>query len=394
VTSTPLLAIGCVASLACGSPARQPPAVPVPVHAPVPIGAVLSSYRAPLGCPDEQQYISSVESRSQTLQVHSATAGEAADRLRVRIQPDTGSAGWIGALQIEGVHALEREVRGQRCEDVALALALIAVLRLDAKAPATPPPLAARAAGSASLVREAESAAGTLLTDSAVEIVRSQRPRRAAVEAEPRDLAEPPDLAERPDAREPPRRAVSSPWQPSVAAHLGYVSAPSQALQGRLRVELQLGPRLQSGSVALGFSYADARDRNASADLDFALLGAQLDVCPLALVGAALWLRGCASLSGGALAVSVRALDDDLVSQSSSRAWAALGPGIEAGIPLDSSWTARALAEGSFLLVRDRFEVERIVGDEAGQPSQITRTLLYRPPFGSFAVLLGLGYAF
>jgi hypothetical protein len=221
-----------------------------------------------------------------------------------------------------------------------------------------------------------------LLPDSAVKIVRSQGPRRAAFEAEPSD------------AVAPPRRAASSSWQPSVAGHVGYVSAPSQALQGRLRVELQLGPRLQSGSVALGFSYAGASDRNASADLDFSLLGAQLEVCPLALVGAVLWLRGCASVSGGVLAVSVRALDDDLVSQSSSRAWAALGPGIEAGIPLGSSWTARALAEGSFLLVRDRFEVERIVGDEAGQPSQITRTLLYRPPFGSFAALLGLGYAF
>ncbi|MEY4551341.1 MAG: hypothetical protein RL685_7536, partial [Pseudomonadota bacterium] len=156
-TSLRVLAIGCLATWAqaCGSPARPPPAVPVPALGAGPIAVVLSSYRAPLGCPDEQQYVSFVESRSQTLQVHSAKAGGAADRLRVRILPDTGSAGWIGELQIEGVHALEREVRGQRCEDVALALALIAVLRLDAKAP-TATRLAAPVVGSASRVSEAE----------------------------------------------------------------------------------------------------------------------------------------------------------------------------------------------------------------------------------------------
>jgi hypothetical protein len=53
------------------------------------------------------------------------------DRVRVRIQPDTSSAGWVGLLQIDGAHALEREVQWERCQDVALALALITVLRLD-----------------------------------------------------------------------------------------------------------------------------------------------------------------------------------------------------------------------------------------------------------------------
>jgi hypothetical protein len=387
----------------------------------------LASYRAPPGCPDAQAYVSSVESRSQTLRLRSERGqAHVADRLRVRIQADAGSAGWRGQLQIEGTRALEREVHGERCEDVALALALIAVLRLDAKAtpPAAAPPAAAAAAsprastGPASGAAAAptsgaapaadatavtppgeptpaargappalsrEPAGDVLLPDRAVEIVRSTGPRRlvsGAAEAAP----------ERDEATAT-REAASSQWQPGIAAHVGYVSAPGHALQARLRGELQLGPRPQSGSVALGFGYASAGDRNASADLDFALLSAQLHVCPLAL-GAEVWLRACAVLSGGVFSVSARALDDDLVSQSSARAWAALGPGLEVGIPLGSGWSARALAEASFLLVRDSFEVERIVGDEAGQPSQITRTLLYRPPVGAFAASLGLGYAF
>lgn len=388
---------------------------------------VLSSYRAPPGCPDQQAYVSSVESRAQTLRLHAgAELAGATDRLRVRIQADGGSAGWLGQLQIEGANPLQRQVQGERCEDVALALALIAVLRLDARArtaespastatagSAAAPPTraepfaaAARSPSGASMAAPAQAAEppagsaapaapegaledGVLLPDSAVQIVRSRGPRRGAPDAELRDG----ELSDTPEAAGAARGSGGSAWQPSIAAHLGYVSAPSHALQARLRAELQLGPRLQSGSVALGFGYAGASDQNASADLDFALLSAQLDVCPLAL-GAEPWLRACTALSGGLFAVSAQALDDDLVSQSSTRAWAGLGPSLEVGVPLGSSWTLRVLAEGSFLLVRDSFEVERIVGDEDGQPSQITRTLLYRPPFGSFAASLGLGYAF
>lgn len=426
-----LAAAASAALLACSSAA--PRSLPASAAAPpAPAGVVLTSYRAPLGCPDEQAYVLSVERRSQTLRLSaSGEEADAADRLRVRIQPDTGSAGWRGQLQIEGAHPLEREVRGERCEDVALALALITVLRLDANARsigsapaastaptgatgsggAAVPPSAAAPANSAAAAEqgtrrppgsrapsapETEPADGVLLPDSAVRIVRSRGPRRAAPGGELHDDDEPSavgGLRDTADAAERGSGTGGAEWQPSIAAHLGYLSAPSGALQARLRAELQLGPRLQSGSVALGFGYAGASDQNASADLDFALLSAQLDVCPLAL-GAAPWLRACAALSGGAFAVSAQALDDDLVSQSSTRAWAALGPSLEAGVPLGSSWTLRLLAETSFLLVRDSFEVERIVGDEAGQPSQITRTLLYRPPFGSFAASLGLGYAF
>ncbi len=346
-----------------------------------------------------------MESRSQTLRLGFGSAGTGAvDRLRVRIRPDVSSGGWLGQLQIEGSHALEREVRGERCADVALALALIAVLRLDAgaRAPEDESPLVPPAERSPDASGNAPSAPGqapaddVLLPDSAVQIVRSRRLRPSALGSdldETASRAEPGDDQLPRDSSDASASRSSSAWRPALAAHLGYVSAPSQALQARLRAELQLGPRLQSGSIALGFGYAGASDQNASADLDFALLSAQLDVCPLAL-GAAPWLRACAALSGGVFAVSAQALDDDLVSQSSTRPWAALGPSLEAGAPLGSGWTLRALAEVSFLLVRDTFEVERIVGDEAGQPSRITRTLLYRPPFGSFAAALGLGYAF
>jgi hypothetical protein len=102
---------------------------------------VLSSYRAPLGCPTQQEYLDFVAQRSVTLRLTPeasapGAAPEAAQspesaRVSLRIQPDTSSAGWVGALRIEGADALEREVRGERCQDVVVALALITVLRLD-----------------------------------------------------------------------------------------------------------------------------------------------------------------------------------------------------------------------------------------------------------------------
>src|SRR5262245_59022349 len=123
---------------ACGGGAG-PRSVASPQPALGAVPHVLSSYHAPLGCPTEREYLSEIASRSATLQLVPESAGvHSSDRLRVRIQPDTSSAGWVGALQIEGAHPLEREVRGERCQDVALALALITVLRLerDAASPA------------------------------------------------------------------------------------------------------------------------------------------------------------------------------------------------------------------------------------------------------------------
>jgi hypothetical protein len=71
-----------------------------------------------------------VRARSATLELEERAAG-GGDRVDVRLDPDLDAPGWLGLLRIEGARPLEREVRGERCQDVVEALALITVLRLE-----------------------------------------------------------------------------------------------------------------------------------------------------------------------------------------------------------------------------------------------------------------------
>src|SRR4029079_10406685 len=116
---------------------------------------VLSSYRAPLGCPTQREYLDFVAKRAATLRLMPASAPPGSvpeeappdsDQVRVRVQPDTSSAGWVGVLRIEGADALEREVRGERCQDVVLALAFVTVLRLHRRRAEAASPGGARGA--------------------------------------------------------------------------------------------------------------------------------------------------------------------------------------------------------------------------------------------------------
>jgi hypothetical protein len=144
-------AIGAILAAAAGCAVSASPPNLAPAAATA-AAHVLASYRAPLGCPTQREYLDYVASRAVTLQllpeaqVESALL-DGATRVRVRIQPDSASAGWIGALRIEGAQALEREVRGERCQDVAQALALITVLRLDERAGEAPGAQPSAAAG-------------------------------------------------------------------------------------------------------------------------------------------------------------------------------------------------------------------------------------------------------
>jgi hypothetical protein len=89
-------------------------------------------YGAPPDCPDVDRYAGHVRSRSTNLSIQpEADALAAADAVDVQVQPAADAPGWLGRVTIEGPLALDREVRGARCEDVVAALALITVLRLE-----------------------------------------------------------------------------------------------------------------------------------------------------------------------------------------------------------------------------------------------------------------------
>ena len=429
----------------CGGSASAPSVAPAAAVA-VAGARVLASYRAPLGCPTQQEYLDYVASRSATLQllpeaqVQSAML-DAATRVRVRIQPDSESAGWIGALRIEGVRALEREVRGERCQDVAQALALITVLRLDERAgeaPAALPSAAAERAGTASPavepapaapVPEAAAAPGSVMEPESEPPSPSPSPEPAEPEpvpAEPSAVARAAAAAASATAAAaaasaavsaaaqsrtampletagsalpPPERPVDvgapaapqrgSDWRPVLVAQAGYAAAPSHALQAQLLGELRLG----SWVAGLGAGYSVASEANSDADLDFQLFTAQLALCPVGGELAVFWWRACAELEGGALRVSVSARDPSLETQASTRPWFALGPSLQAGWSFARRWALRAAAGGSLMLVRDRFEVKREEGGEGGEV-RVEYNTLYRPPPLSFELLLGVSYSF
>ena len=439
----------------CGASASPPNVAPAAATA---VGAsVLASYRAPLGCPTQQEYLGYVASRSARLQLLpeaqvEAAMLDAATRVRVRIQPDSASAGWIGALRIEGALALEREVRGERCQDVAQALALIAVLRLDERAgeapgalpsaaaeragagssgaepaPAAPLPSAAAEQGAApaaapeavtgseneqavlaeqgvaaeAAAAAASEAAAAAAASAAVSAAAAESKGAASAASEPVAAAPAAERIAAPVSNALPAeerqldvgsRATEqrgSELQPVIVAQAGYAAAPSHALQAQLLGELRLG-RWVAGLAA---GYSVASESNSEADLGFQLFTAQLSLCPVGGELSVFWWRACAELEGGALRVSVSARDPSLEPEASTRPWFALGPSLQAGWPFARQWALRAAAGGSLMLVRDRFQVERDEGGEGGELQKEYNTL-YRPPPLSFELLLGLSYAF
>lgn len=128
--------VAAVASMGCGGASEPPPAAPAPARAPAsapppPVrAAVQLSYLAPSDCPSVDGYLSHIRARSATLVLQPGEAGDG-DSVDVRLDPDLEQPGWLGVVRIEGTRPLEREVRGEHCEDVVAALALITVLRLE-----------------------------------------------------------------------------------------------------------------------------------------------------------------------------------------------------------------------------------------------------------------------
>jgi hypothetical protein len=94
------------------------------------IRVVSLSYAAPAGCPDIDGYTSHVRARSSTL-TFEPSGVQAPDSVDVAVDSAPDESGWVGRVTIVGTLALQREVRGARCEDVVAALALITVLRME-----------------------------------------------------------------------------------------------------------------------------------------------------------------------------------------------------------------------------------------------------------------------
>jgi hypothetical protein len=411
--------------------------------------SVSVAYHAPAECPGYDAYARHVANRSAHLEL------EAEDNrlknvgsVRAQVTLERNDTGWVGHLSLAGFVPPDRQVEGERCEDVVAALALITVLRLErSRAPAelessvvtpvlrdvqttpaprnttvpavpessTPP--RAEASGAVAPARTKKPGPSRIRRSSArrvptrkpgeaeVAAARAAAASRPSVASPRPDVAEPRPPAQRASARqrvgivstEPDavRAAASSAELESLEMGLlgqvGYASVPSHALKLTLGGELRFGATSQSWIMALSFSYARGSAGGSFGEAALSLWSAELDLCPpgVDLTGG-LWLQPCAFVRGGVIDVSVAEGDRPLSSIDALRPWLALGPSLMVGLPLSSHFSLRALGQVAFQLVRDRFDSERVAEEDA-TPERVT---LYRPEAMSFELGLGMAYAF
>lgn len=456
-------------SLGCGgasTPEPAPPAAAAPAGpAPPARRLVRLSYLAPSDCPTVDGYVSYVRARSTSLDLQER-GGEAADSVDVRLDPELERPGWLGQLRIQGSRPLEREVHGERCEDVVEALALITVLRLErgaagtaAAAPAagaaasTAPGAAGTSAATAATSTEAAPAstppAEPPAPEPAASVPKEEQPGEPAPAAAPAQSSEtpaapaesapvaPPEATSPTDAardesspagpvsgapavdepNEPPLRpdeptivpagserieadvssapngAPSDPFQAQLATLallVGYASVPGHhALELTLASELRYGETLRSWTSPIALVAARGNERVDAADLDIALLTAQLGLCPPAPLAESWgWLRPCANVRAGAVHVEVTPRVPQLDDTPAWRPWLALVPSLELGVPLSEHWTIRASAELAVQLVRDTF------GAALGDGVDPEVLPLYETELLSVEGALGVGYTF
>jgi hypothetical protein len=186
------------------------------------------AYLAPSDCPSVDAYLSHVRARSTSLELREG-GGAAADSVDVRLDPELDRPGWLGQLRIEGSRPLEREVHGERCQDVVEALALITVLRLEggeAAAAAGASPGAAPGAASGSSGATAASTPGAAPPTGG-----ATAPSAGAASSEPAPTspaAQPPAAEPQPPSSPTPTEPAEPPGSPTAPAEPAP-DAPSDA---------------------------------------------------------------------------------------------------------------------------------------------------------------------
>jgi hypothetical protein len=375
-------------------------------------------YAAPAACPGSDAFADYIESRSPRLQVEPATtpSGSAPAGILTTVTLTEAKGRWLGEVRVDGSD--ERRIEGEHCADVVSALALIAVLRLDAiddtteppTAPATPtrPNAPVRSAEAANIAAELAPNGDSpsrseqpSRPDPAVE-TRTSEPRAEAVEQAPEVDGDEVAATAAPlpraalDADEPtePGSTGSLFQDPQVALtlHAGYASTPSDAIKAALGVELGAGPAQARWSLGLSFAFARGSQASAAGDVTLDLLTAELALCPFerSLGLGRAWLRACAQLRAGALAVSLSPDQSTLLSETAWRPWFGVGPSLELGLPLSSSWTLRARTDVAVHTIRDAFVLERTDPDT----DTLEQVTLYEPELFSLGLSVGAALTF
>ena len=350
-------------------------------------------YEAPTGCPSQQRFRQELAARSPALDAPDAS-------LAVHVTVSEPSAGsWRGEIRLEkGATHVAREITGADCDEVVVALALIASLWLPRSsepgltagsvqvAPAeraTAPDVASHAPTGPSERDETD-----VLADAAL----SPAPVEASPPVDESVLARAPAGAPSPDAPSPSRTSLRSGGDARVymVGLLGYASEPAGALRGALRGELWGDDSPSSWATAVGVAYTAGQhqdDRFGTATLR--AIHAQVDLCPPGLSVGRGWLRVCAFGRGGGLHFSAANANLD-APRSLWRPWVALGPSLHGGLAISRVVSLRAAAELAVNLIRDEFATER-----SSSGSEPTRgSTLYDTGPLSLDLSLGAAYAF
>ncbi|HEY2410404.1 MAG TPA: hypothetical protein VGI10_30570 [Polyangiaceae bacterium] len=298
--SVPLLALSFV------SRARAQDATPV-----------LLEYRAHAGCPDEQAFVRELTARTRLARI--ADAGEAAERVRVRIDEVPG--GSHGQLVVGvGAGASTRDVSAARCEQVVAALALMTALAID------PDALTAVDAS-------APPAPVTPVTPTAAK----EEPHR------------------QPRVEQPARFHVRA----GIAFELDTSLSPNP--QPSLRPFLGLERERERGAAfgyALRLSAARGESEIARSDGagEFTLWRGRLEACPLhAPLSAPLWVSACGAFEAGRLSAVGR---DVSSAQSLQRPWYAGGGAARLELRPIGTFGLELAGDVLFPFVRDRFFVQ------------------------------------
>ncbi len=362
-------------------------------------------YEAPAGCPSQERFRQEITTRTPALGTPRAADEKPAVHVAIR---ELSAGSWQGEVWLEHAGArLRRDVTGADCDEVVVALALIASLWLPragdldltaVSGSAQPASVPAPSGGQQSDAATSERSDADVDVDADADadaLASAASLSGAPVEA-------PPPIDD--TAREPAGAPfdVAGPSSPSrrsrgdarlhLVGLLGYASEPGHAYRGGLRAELWGSDSPSSWAAVVGAAYTAGRHQSDRfGTITLRAVHAQLDLCPPGLALGRAWLRACVFGRGGGLHFSAADANLD-ASRSLWRPWAALGPSLHGGLAVTRAVSLRAATEMAVNVVRDEFATER--SSSGSEPTQAGGSTLYDTALLAFDLSLGVAYVF
>ncbi|HEX8791042.1 MAG TPA: hypothetical protein VF765_08810 [Polyangiaceae bacterium] len=280
---------------------------------------VLFRYDAPATCPDAEAFVKEVRARTARFQI--VQSGEGLRSFEVRVGGTDGRfSGTVRVVDARGALS-SRTVDGERCDDVAKALALVTAISIDPKALAAPS-LTAAPAGETTATP----------TSPAQPPAPAPAPPAAAPSAAEPPPPRPPES--RPTiataaSQEASTQQVAAPSRPSVTVGLGAFAqsllapGPVAGAAAFVGIAFDTG-RLWSPELRLGPAVAWSGDLLVSpASATLTWIVARADACPLRWPASGPFAaRPCVTADVGAVSVSASGIPN---AQSKVRPWGTVG---------------------------------------------------------------------